>query len=188
MLRSSAFPQFSVQNKKVKDTNLTVIQGDFENIDAIKTTVKDADYVICCAAGNLKGKPYKMIMGPFVERLWPILEANTSTKVFLYQAGMLSPKLGETLSFGMRTMKGIFGCLVGGLDPMIADNDSVIEFMASKKSTPFSVIVTRPGNLKEAESTGVPLKGSVSAPSMSQSKTSLFTARIPTLYPKVKKP
>ncbi|KAL7580601.1 hypothetical protein ACA910_003720 [Epithemia clementina (nom. ined.)] len=127
-------------------------------------------------------------MGPFVERLWPILEANTSTKVFLYQAGMLSPKLGETLSFGMRTMKGIFGCLVGGLDPMIADNDSVIEFMASKKSTPFSVIVTRPGNLKEAESTGVPLKGSVSAPSMSQSKTSLFTARIPTLYPKVKKP
>ncbi len=62
----------------INDDNPTVIQGDFEDVAALEATVKGAKFVIC-SAGGPSGKAYQkgMMLG-FIQRLWPILEAESS--------------------------------------------------------------------------------------------------------------
>jgi len=150
----------------VQDPNLTVIQGDFENTQAIKAVLKGANYVIVCAGGNVKVKKYVPIMEKFITtQLWPAMIVETSVKVFLYQAGALSVEPGKTLPMSMKLMKSMADCFMR-LSPMVADNDAVISFIDSQTKTPFKVIVTRPGGIKKGDPTKSGLEASDS-PSMS---------------------
>ena len=137
---------------KVEHSNLAVIQGDFENVDAMRAVVEGANYVIVCAGGNIKKRPYVPVMEPFVKKLWPIMEAEPSIKVFLYQAGAMSVEPGKKLPSSMKTILYIASCFMA-LPEMVADNNGVIDFINQKEKKPFAVIITRPGGLKQGERT-----------------------------------
>jgi uncharacterized protein len=139
---------------KVEHHNLTVIQGDFENMQAVQAVVKGANYVIVCAGGDITVRPFVPRMEAFVStKLWPAMKAEPSIKVFLYQAGALSAEPGKKAPFAMRIMMHMASCFVA-IKPMVADNDGVIAFINSQQQKPFEVIITLPGGLKEGESTG----------------------------------
>lgn len=146
----------------VTDANLSIIQGDFEDVDAIKAVVRGASYVIVCAGGNIKAKPYVPLMENFVtQQLWPAMIAEPSIKVFLYQAGAAAAEPGKSVPFAMRAMKVVADCFIS-LSAMVADNEGVIQFVHSQKQKPFKVIFTRPGGIKKGEPSD---KGCVAAES-----------------------
>jgi hypothetical protein len=138
---------------KVETThvNLTVIPGSFSDADALKKTIQGATYVISCAGGPNKPKDYpKDFMFDFVKLLYPLLEAETSVKVFLFQAGGFSPVPGKSLPLLTSFMRATIGTMIG-IKPMLQDNDQVIKYLADNKKH-FATIVTRPAMLEEKES------------------------------------
>lgn len=136
---------------KTNDENLTLIEGDFSNTDAVTETVGGADYVVCCAGGAFKPKEYpKDLMLNFITTLVPILEAEPSVKVLLYQAGAFSKTPDSKMPFAIKIMRPIVARLIGIL-PNILDNDAVIRYLDKNKPTSFQVIVTKPGQLLDKE-------------------------------------
>jgi len=136
---------------ETKHANLTIEEGDFSNEEAIQKTVAGATYVISCAGGDIKQKPYNKIMTPFVKLLWPILEKEESVKVFLYQSGALALAAGEQESFMMRNLMKPMIYMMTPLKEMVADNQEVMDFLQGKTSSHVKTIVSRPGGLKEAK-------------------------------------
>jgi nucleoside-diphosphate-sugar epimerase len=132
--------------------NLTIVQGDFSNTKAVQETVAGADYVICCAGGAVKLKEYpKDMMLNFVSTLVPMLEAESSVKVFVYQAGAVSPTPDGKLPFTIRIIRPLLTRLIGVV-PNVLDNDAAIRYLGkNNKPSSFQVIVTRPGHLVDKD-------------------------------------
>lgn len=148
------------------DANLEVIAGDFENVAALKETLKGAKYVVCCAGGP-SGKAYtKGMMLAFVQRLWPLLDAEPSVEVFLFQSVIFAPKADGTLPLLLRLL-GPVAAYANGNTAMLADNTAVTKFMAANEKPGFAFIVTRPGALAEIEG-GVTLVADQDASSFSK--------------------
>ena len=148
----------------VKHVNLTVIQGDLANAGALEAVVQGATYVISCAGGPHNAKKYpKGMMLNFVKLLFPIMSAEPSVKVFLFQAGAFSAAPGKPLSFMMKVMRSTIGSMLG-LGPMVRDNEAVTFYMAETIKD-FDVIVTRPGMLEEKDNGLVLVANHDSAPS-----------------------
>jgi hypothetical protein len=135
---------------EIKHENLTVIEGDLLNEEALKKVVNGATYVISCVGGpaNTKTYPHNMMIN-FIKLLVPIMEAETLIKVFLYQAGAFSPAPGKPLTFMTSFLRQVFGGMMQ-FGPMIRDNDQVITYLAENKKH-FAVIVTRPALLEDKE-------------------------------------
>ncbi|CAB9503421.1 NmrA-like family [Seminavis robusta] len=126
--------------------NLSVIQGDFSNGDAIQETVRGTTYVICTGGGPHNSRQYeKGFMERFVrEQLWPAVLANAESsppKALLFQAGALS-KVSKLPNFSQLLIAPLMG-----LRPMALDNDAVMRFIDSNPLKGTKVIVTRPGAL-----------------------------------------
>lgn len=133
---------------EINDDNLTVIQGDFEDSAALESTVKGAKFVICCAGGP-SGKAYpKDMMLAFIQRLWPILEAESSVEVFSFQSVIFAPKPDGSLPLLLKIL-GPVAAYANGNTEMLKDNTAVTKFMAANKKSSFNTIVTRPGAIKE---------------------------------------
>lgn len=131
---------------KIKDVNLTVVQGDFESVSALKQTVKDADYVICCA-GGVYGKGYdKGMMTRFIKRLWPILDVESSLNAFLFQSVFFAPKPDGSNPLLLKLLAKPAAFFSGSTE-MLKDNTAVTNFMAANKKDSFDFVVTRPGKL-----------------------------------------
>ena len=136
---------------EVKHANLTVIKGDLMDAGALEAVVHGASYVVSCVSGPYSSKTYPIdMMINFVKLLFPIMSAEPSVKVFLYQAGAFSAAPGKPLSFMSKIMRSTIGTLFG-MGPMIRDNEAVI-FYTAETSKNFDVIVTRPSMLEEKES------------------------------------
>ena len=131
--------------------DLEVIKGTFEDVTALAETVKGATYVVCCA-GGASGKAYqKGMMIDFVRRLWPLLDAEASVEVFLFQSVIFAPKADGTLPLLLKLLAPVAAAAKGNTK-MLEDNTAVTKFMAADKRESFDFIVTRPGALVEKES------------------------------------
>ncbi|GKY95883.1 hypothetical protein MPSEU_000548900 [Mayamaea pseudoterrestris] len=130
--------------------NLTVIKGDLTDAEALKEVVKGATYVICCVSGPHSNTKYpKDMMINFIKLLLPIMDAEASIKLFLYQAGGFSAAPSKPNSFVIKLMGKTIGTMLG-LGPMIRDNEQVTFYIAESKKH-FDFIVTRPGMLEEKD-------------------------------------
>lgn len=131
--------------------NLTVIEGDASNQFAVENTIKGSTYVISCMAGPNKPSEYpKDFMLDFVKMIWPLLDAEPSVKVFIFQSGGLAAAPGKPLTLFIKIMRLIVGTLLG-IGPMIADNEKVCQFMSENKKDSFEFIATRPAALQEKD-------------------------------------
>ena len=136
---------------QVKHVNLTVIQGDLTNAGALTSVVQGATYVVSCVGGPHSATKYpKDMMINFIKLLFPILSAEPSVKLFLYQAGAFSAAPGKPLSFMTKVMRTTIGSMMG-VGPMARDNEAVIFYMAETIKD-FSVIATRPAMIVEKDS------------------------------------
>ena len=137
---------------KVETThdNLTVIEGDLANTDAIQQVVKGATYVMSCAGGpsNMKEYPPDLMLN-FVKLLYPIMEAESSVKVFFFQAGRFSDAPNQSTPLLITFLRYTIGYLLG-FESIVADNQKVTFFMAENKKR-FDFILTRPGFLTETD-------------------------------------
>jgi hypothetical protein len=135
---------------QIDDANLTLIEGDFEDVSALKETVKGAHFVICCA-GGASGKNYnKGMMGRFIKRLWPILDAEESLKAFLFQSVFFAPEPDGSNPFILKLLARPAAYFSGNTE-MLKDNTAVTKFMASNKKDSFEFVITRPGKLVHKE-------------------------------------
>ena len=137
---------------KVETThdNLTVIEGDLSNEEALKQVVKGATYVMSCAGGPSNMKEYpRDLMLTFVKLLYPIMEAEPSVKVFFFQAGRFSDAPGQSTPLMVTFLRYTIGYLLG-FESIVADNEKVTFFMAENKKR-FDFILTRPGYLTETD-------------------------------------
>jgi hypothetical protein len=133
-----------------KHENLTVVPGDLTDKEALEKVVKDATYVISCVGGPANAKTYpKDMMLDFIKLLVPIMEAEASIKVFLFQSGGASLAPGKQPTFMQSVMRRMIIPMIG-LGPMVRDNGQVIAYLAENKKH-FAVIVTRPALLEEKE-------------------------------------
>jgi hypothetical protein len=152
-------------SKVEKRENLKIIQGDLSKVSssAIQETIKGATYVVSVAGGRPGDKTYyPTMMSDLVKMLWPLLEAESSVKYFLYQAGCLCPKPDGSNPFSMKILRPIVG-FASGTSKMIDDNCRSINWIDSNPPKTFKAIVIRPGLLKDLPG-GDTLEASQSAP------------------------
>ena len=136
----------------VHNDNLTIIQGDFESMDAIQQTIQGATHVVCVAGGPNDNKTYpKLMMLHFIQRLWPLLTNETSVKTFLYMASTFVPKPDGSNAMSLKLLRPILGWYLGIL-PGVQDNEEVVKFIAFHKEESFKAIVIRPGHCSEDDS------------------------------------
>ncbi|WP_019956101.1 NAD(P)-dependent oxidoreductase [Yoonia vestfoldensis] len=132
----------------VQHDRLTVVQGDFENVAALRETVKGTTHVICCAGGSY-GKGYdKGMMTRFIARLWPLLCAEPSLKAFLFQSVFFAPEPDGSNPLILKLLAPPAAFFTGASE-MLKDNGAVMRFLAANRSDTFGSIVTRPGKLVE---------------------------------------
>ena len=142
----------SASKVTTKNENLTVIEGEITNKSALEKAVKGATYVVSFVGGPKKPSEYpKDMMLNFVKLLWPLLDAEDSVKVFLYQGGGLSAAPGKPLTTMTKVIRFIASRAMG-IGPMIVDNEKAIFWMHENKKDSFAVIATLPGELKEGDS------------------------------------
>jgi hypothetical protein len=84
-----------------------------------------------------------------VQLLYPIMEAETSVKVFLYQSGAMSTAPASPLSWKTSLTRMTIGNFMG-VGRMFRDNEAVSFWMAEHKQH-FDYIVTRPALLMEKD-------------------------------------
>lgn len=138
---------------KITNDNLTTVQGDFENEQALEQVLDGSNYVVCMAAATkIDGVYPEHFMLNFVQRLYSVVQKlNAKPKVFLYQAGSMSADangflhpVGWTMKQSLGRKFGIFG--------KIHDNDAVIRYIGQQGAvTGINFIVTRAGVLKEGK-------------------------------------
>eukprot|EP00586_Coscinodiscus_wailesii_P022863 CAMPEP_0172499094 /NCGR_PEP_ID=MMETSP1066-20121228/121928_1 /TAXON_ID=671091 /ORGANISM="Coscinodiscus wailesii, Strain CCMP2513" /LENGTH=226 /DNA_ID=CAMNT_0013272651 /DNA_START=11 /DNA_END=691 /DNA_ORIENTATION=+ len=136
----------------VKNDNLTLIEGDFSNEDAIKETVESAEYVVCMAGAKF-GKPKEYptdMMINFVKTLVPVLKSSSTVKTFLYQGGAWCAAPDAPLSYGTKFSRLVIGNWIVGIEPNLQDHDKVIDYVHSiQEEIQFKTIVTRPPGLND---------------------------------------
>lgn len=142
-------------NLPIETDRLTVITGDFDNIEALRETVSGATHVICCAGGTY-GKGYdKGMMTRFIARLWPILHAEPSIRTFLFQSVFFAPKPDGSNPVILKLLAPVAAYFTGATE-MLRDNTAVTKFIAANRDVSFGTIVTRPGKIVDKEG-GAPL-------------------------------
>lgn len=126
--------------------NLTVIEGDFADGDAVRETVRGCTRVVCCGGGPHSNSKYpKFFMRDFVrDALWPALREEAPASL-LFQAGALS----KTHRFP--TFAQVVVAPMMGLWPMARDNDAVLRFVRDHPLDGTGVVCTRPGALREGK-------------------------------------
>ena len=135
---------------QLDDANLTLFKGDFEDVSALKETVKGSHFVICCAGGAY-GKNYdKGMMSRFIKRLWPILDEEESLEAFLFQSVFFAPEPNGSNPFLLKLLAGPAAYFSGSTE-MLKDNTAVTKFMAANKKDSFEFVITRPGKLVDKE-------------------------------------
>lgn len=129
--------------------NLTIIQGDFESMDAIQQTIRGATNVVCVGGGPNSNKAYpKLMMLHFIQRLWPLLTNESSVKTFLYMASSFVPKPDGSNAISLLLLRPTLGWYLGIL-PGVQDNEEVVKFISLHKEESFKAIVIRPGHCSE---------------------------------------
>lgn len=132
----------------IRDERLTVIKGDFEDIPALEDTVSGVTYVICCAGGP-SGKHYKPgMMIAFIQRLWPLLDAQPALRVFLFQSVIFAPDTDGKLPAWLKVLAPAAAYLSGNAR-MLKDNTAVTQFIGARSPRTFDTIITRPGAIAE---------------------------------------
>ncbi len=130
----------------IEDDRLTVIQGDFDNTEALRETVNGATHVICCAGGTY-GKGYTSgMMTRFVARLWPLLDAEPSVRTFLFQSVFFAPEPDGSNPVILKLLAPVAAYFTGA-GGMLRDNTAVAEFIAKNRDVSFGTIITRPGKI-----------------------------------------
>ena len=131
---------------RIETEGLTVIVGDFDNVAALRETVRGATHVICCAGGTY-GKGYdKGMMTRFVARLWPILDAEVSVRTFLFQSVFFAPEPDGSNPVILKLLAPVAAFFTGATE-MLRDNTAVTTFIAANCDVSFDTIVTRPGKI-----------------------------------------
>lgn len=135
---------------RVEGDRLTVIVGDFDNVEALRETVGGATHVICCAGGTY-GKSYdKGMMTRFIARLWPILDAEPSVRAFLFQSVFFAPEPDGSNPVILKLLAPLAAYFTGATE-MLRDNTAVTKFTAANRDVSFGTIVTRPGKIVDKE-------------------------------------
>jgi nucleoside-diphosphate-sugar epimerase len=141
----------------IQHNHLTVFEGDFGNKEAIQQVIKGATHVICCAGGPSNPKEYPQdLMLNFIQLLYPLLLAEPSVKVFLYQAGRFSAAPEQPPTRLTTFLRYTLGYLLG-FEPIVQDNERVTFYIAEQhtnKQLHFDFIITRPGYLVELKEEG----------------------------------
>lgn len=136
---------------KTQHENLSVIEGDFTNKDAIKETVKGANYVISLAGGPENNSYPRLFINTFLkDLLLPTLEQEKSVKTFLSTSVMFSTKPDGSLPFMIKLFKPL--CSVLGMGPAMEDHQTNLHYLAANYSDSYKTIVLRPGPLDELDS------------------------------------
>ena len=132
------------KNISISNSNLELVQGDFDNLEAITKVVKNSDFIICMA-GSLKS-PVEDLMFNFIKTLHPLMLQEKVLNL-TYQAGALCYVPKAKKSFLVKFLRGTFG-KISGADLSLTDHDKVLEYIDSKMTPEgLNVIVTLPGAL-----------------------------------------
>ena len=136
----------------LEDNNLSLIQGDFEDEEALTNVLHGSDYIVCMAAAKKVDGIYPQdFMLNFVKRLYAIIDKldNHRPKVFLYQAGSMSADATGFLHPVAWSMKQTLGRKFDIFDK-IQDNNNVIKYLGQQaEETGIKYVVTRAGILRE---------------------------------------
>jgi len=138
-----------------KNDNLTVVEGGITDKEAVKKTIQGATYVLSFVGGPAKAAEYppnKMLN--FVKRLWSLMDAEDSVKVFVYQSSSLAATPGKSLDWFTKILRHVVGWSTG-ISHMFADNEQATTWMNDDKKDSFAFIGTRPGALVEKEDSDV---------------------------------
>lgn len=153
-VRSMVRDQSKLPAAAADHPNVTVLEGDIGSLDAIRDTVRGADYVIS-AVGKPGGRPEEFPVGEFVtfiQNLVAIMKETPSVKVFLYQSGSFVPHPNGTQPLSLRVLGTILGRWILGLGPSLDEHLNIERYMESvREDIPFQVICTRPGGLQQGE-------------------------------------
>ncbi|MCB5199932.1 SDR family oxidoreductase [Loktanella sp. TSTF-M6] len=142
----------------IEADRLKVIPGDFDNIAALRETVRGATHVICCAGGTY-GKGYDTgMMTRFIARLWPVLDAEVSVRTFLFQSVFFVPEPDGSNPVILKLLAPVAAYVTGATE-MLRDNTAVTTFIAAHRDVSFDTIVTRPGKIVDKPG-GTPLVAS----------------------------
>lgn len=134
----------------IEHPDLSVIEGDFENVAALQQTVAGTTHVICCGGGTY-GKGYDTgMMTRFVERLWPILDVESTLRAFLFQSVIFATDLDGSNPLLLRATAPLAARVNGSTD-MLNDNNAVTAFMAANESDSFDFVITRPGRIADKD-------------------------------------
>ncbi|MGB3406634.1 MAG: NAD(P)H-binding protein, partial [Jannaschia sp.] len=132
----------------IQDERLNVIKGDFEDTTARQETLDGATYAICCAGGP-SGKRYEPgMMIAFIQCLWPMLDAQPSLRVFLFQSVIFAPDTDGRSPAWLKVLAPVAAYLSGNTE-MLKDNTAVTKFIGASISRRFDTIVTRPGSIAQ---------------------------------------
>ncbi|MGB3407937.1 MAG: NAD(P)-binding oxidoreductase [Jannaschia sp.] len=135
---------------RIEGDRLTVITGDFDDVEALRATVRGATHVICCAGGTY-GKGYdRGMMTRFIARLWPILDAEVSVRTFLFQSVFFVPEPDGSNPVILKLLAPVAAYFTGATE-MLRDNTAVTKFIAANRDVSFDTIVTRPGKIVDKE-------------------------------------
>jgi uncharacterized protein YbjT (DUF2867 family) len=137
----------------IQHVNLEIVQGDINDKQAVRDTIKGMDAVISLVGGPLGDKSYKGgLLLPFIKTVHEAMRANGINKLLL-QTGAASKIKGEKFNF-LRDIivKKIDGPLRGDHGVHI-DNDAAINYLESNAND-IDWIITRPPLLVDEFSMG----------------------------------
>jgi len=148
----------------LENDDLTLVEGDFSNEAAIKETVSEADYVISMAGGPVAWRntyPKDLILN-FTKTLLGAIKDAPSVKSVVLQNGNIAIGPGEVATYKDTFIRKILVKWVLGLDPNIADHESVLHYVEDwrKENASPAVVCIRPPGMdshKEGVEKGKPV-------------------------------
>jgi len=140
-----------------KNESLKVIQGELDDLSAIKDTVQGCDYVVSVVGGP-QGNPGAYpasLMETFVKLLVPVLKESKTIKAFSYQAGFLAATPAEVTDNTLPWSIYLFRYIVTrSIEPNLMDHQTVLQYLESEgKSDSYSTTVIMASVLKEGDAT-----------------------------------
>lgn len=127
---------------EIENSKLQYIKGDFKSIEAIRSVIKNADFVVCMA-GSLKS-PVKDLMFDFIRILHPLMIQENVANL-TYQAGALCYIPRQRKSLVVSLMRTTIG-KIAGAEVSLSDHDKVLQYIDNKMIPDgIKVFVTLPG-------------------------------------------
>ncbi len=131
------------------NAQVEIVQGEFNDSDAVAAAIEGADFVIC-VGGGITATP-----GLMVEVTKSIVAGmrQHGVKRFTYQAGAFSPAPGTQNPFFVGwILRPVLGTIFG-ISQMLHDNDTLMAVLADDAQD-LDWTVTRPGQIVDEPSTG----------------------------------